>query len=112
MPPKRKILVLINPFSGAGAAARNWVLAEELLSKAYIDMKVIRTERAMHAYDMLSKEVKPGDYEGVVTVSGDGLIHEVVNGIFRRSDWLQLLSKMTLGFIPGGTSNGLAKSLM
>jgi sphingosine kinase len=45
-PPMRKVLVLINPFGGAGAAARNWAEAQNLLGKAYIDMKVVFTERA------------------------------------------------------------------
>lgn len=35
-PPKRKILVLINPFGGAGAAARNWQTARTILEKAYV----------------------------------------------------------------------------
>lgn len=47
-----------------------------------------------------------------MTVSGDGLIHEVVNGLYRRPDWMQLMSKLTLGFIPGGTANGLVKSVL
>ncbi len=44
------------------------------------------TERAGHAYDMVNHELQPGDYDGIVTVSGDGLIHEVVNGLYRRAD--------------------------
>ncbi len=88
MPKKRKILVLVNPFSGRRMAARNWEIARPILEKAYIDMKVIMTERAGHAYDIVNQELKIGDFDGVVTVSGDGLIHEVVNGLYRRSDWL------------------------
>jgi diacylglycerol kinase family enzyme len=45
-------------------------------------------------------------------VSGDGLIHEVVNGIFRRKDWLQFMATTTIGFIPGGTANAIAKCVM
>lgn len=45
-PPKRKVLVLINPFGGAGAAARNWETARALMEKAYIDLDVLFTERA------------------------------------------------------------------
>ena len=88
MPRKRKVLILINPFSGGGAAAANWVIAKGLLDKAYIGMTIIETERAGHAYDIVNKELKHDDYDGVVTVSGDGLIHEVVNGLYRREDAL------------------------
>lgn len=86
MPRKRKILVLVNPFSGRRKAAANWVIAKELLDKAYIDMTIIETQRAGHAYDIVHLELKQDDYDGIVTVSGDGLIHEVVNGLYRRGD--------------------------
>ena len=75
-------------------------------------MKVIMTERAGHAYDIVNQEIKLGDYDGIVTVSGDGLIHEVVNGLYRRGDWLQLMSSLTIGFIPGGSANGLVKAVL
>jgi hypothetical protein len=45
-PPKRKVLVLINPFGGAGAAARNFETARPLLEAAYIEITVKWTERA------------------------------------------------------------------
>jgi len=54
MPRKRKILVLVNPFSGRRLAARNWEIARPILEKAYIEMKVIMTERAGHAYDIVN----------------------------------------------------------
>jgi sphingosine kinase len=112
MPKKRKLLILVNPFSGRRLAAANWEIAKVILEKAHIDMTVIMTERAGHAYDIVRGELKAGDYDGIVTVSGDGLIHEVVNGLYRRKDWVQLMSKMTLGFIPGGSANGLVKSIL
>ncbi len=92
MPPKRKILILLNPFSGHGAAAANWEVARVILEKCYVDMTIIRTERAQHAYEIVHNDLKPGEYIGLVTVSGDGLIHEVVNGIYRRKDWMQFMA--------------------
>ena len=82
------------------------------MEKAHISMNVIMTERAGHAYDIVNKELKPGDYDGIVTVSGDGLIHEVVNGLFRRSDALQMMGHTAIGFIPGGSANGLVKAVL
>lgn len=112
MPPKRKLLVLINPFSGRRLAAANWILVRPILEKAHVSMTVIETQRANHAYEIVHNDIKQGDYDGIVTVSGDGLIHEVVNGLFRRSDWLQLMSSLNLGFIPGGSANGLVKAVL
>ena len=58
-----------------------------------------------------------------MTVSGDGLIHEIVNGLMRRSDWerkvevegkgrVRFKDILTIGAIPGGTGNGFIKSLL
>lgn len=66
----------------------------------------------MHAYDIVNTQIKSGDYDGIVTVSGDGLIHEVVNGLYRRPDYLQLMATLSLGFIPGGSANGLVKAVL
>lgn len=49
----------------------------------------------------------------MVTVSGDGLIHEVVNGLCNRADWeSDFMETITIGCIPGGTANGLVKSIL
>ncbi len=53
-----------------------------------------------------------GDFDGIISVSGDGLLHEIVNGLMLRSDWQEIKNKLTLGGIPGGTGNGLIKSLL
>ena len=56
-------------------------------------------------------------------MSGDGLIHEIVNGLMRRSDWepkvevegkgrVKFKDILTLGAIPGGSGNGFIKSLL
>jgi len=52
------------------------------------------------------------EFDGIVTISGDGLIHEVVNGIMMRKDRMEFLKNVTIGTIPGGTANGLAKSIL
>lgn len=56
--------------------------------------------------------MQTGVFDGIISVSGDGLLHEIVNGLMRRDDWLEISAKLTLGGIPGGTGNGLIKSLL
>ena len=75
-------------------------------------MKIVMTERAGHAYDIVNNEIRPGDYDGIITVSGDGLIHEVVNGLYRRQDQIQIMSSLAVGFIPGGSANGLVTAIL
>ena len=39
------------------------------------------------------------------------MIHETVNGLLTRSDW-RIVSKLPLGFLPGGTSDALVTNLL
>ena len=45
-------------------------------------------------------------------MSGDGLIHEVVNALLNREDWKKFKETVAIGCIPAGTGNGLVKSLL
>ena len=58
-----------------------------------------------------------------MTISGDGLIHEIINGLLNRKDWdtpvptsnlgtVKFRDSITIGAIPGGSGNGLIKSLL
>jgi sphingosine kinase len=50
-------------------------------------------------------------YSGVLCCSGDGIVHEVINAIFNREDKEEFLHTVPIGVIPGGTSNGYAKTI-
>lgn len=52
-----------------------------------------------------------GDWDGILIVSGDGLVYEVVNGLMSRADGAAFLASVPLGVIPGGSGNGLAATL-
>ena len=60
-----------------------------MFDKAHIDVEIRETERRNHGYDMVKEggELNLNQYDNLVTISGDGLIHEVVNGLLLRSDW-------------------------
>jgi sphingosine kinase len=57
------------------------------------------------------KDLEYSNYESVMTIGGDGLIHEVINGISSRPDSEVVLRSLPLAPIPGGSGNGLAKSV-
>lgn len=44
-------------------------------------------------------------------MGGDGIIFEVINGMLERWDWSQVLKHLPVGVIPGGSGNGLARSI-
>ena len=111
-PPRRKILALLNPFGGRGRAPAKWEIALEILNLAHLDVTLRPTERAMHAYDIVKDELMIGDYDVIVTISGDGLIHEAVNGALNRNNKELFMEHTTFGFIPAGTANGLITSIL
>ncbi|XP_020571975.1 sphingosine kinase 1-like isoform X2 [Phalaenopsis equestris] len=67
------------------------------------------TEYQLHAKEIAYK-LDLLKYDGIVCVSGDGVLVEVFNGLLKREDWDTAI-KVPLGIIPAGTGNGLAKSL-
>ncbi len=50
------------------------------------------------------------EYVCISTISGDGLVHEVINGLMKHAHWAKAI-KIPLGLIPGCTGNGLAVTL-
>ncbi|CAM9810188.1 unnamed protein product [Ascophyllum nodosum] len=51
------------------------------------------------------------DFDGIVAVGGDGTFFEVLQGLYARPDCARQLSRISLGIMPTGTGNGLAKTL-
>ncbi|KHN78935.1 Sphingosine kinase 1 [Toxocara canis] len=117
MPRKRrKILVIVNPFSGQKKALKMWEEeTEPIFSAAQLDYDIILTERVRHATD-IAKNLILDQYDCVAVVSGDGLVLEVIEGFLMRSDRIRAL-KMPIAHIPGGTkrvrhATDIAKNLI
>jgi Sphingosine kinase and enzymes related to eukaryotic diacylglycerol kinase len=49
------------------------------------------------------------NYDGIVIVGGDGLVHEVINALCNRKS--ENPSQIPLGVIPAGSGNALAQYL-
>ena len=65
-------------------------------------------EKRNHHKDL---EVNPESCDGIIVVSGDGMVHEVFNGLSKRSDAAVALQAIPVGHIPGGSGNALATSI-
>ena len=105
---KMKLLIFVNPVSGAGHAIKIYNKAVPYLNKGKISTKVIFTEYKNHAYDYV-QGLKINEYDGIIVCSGDGIIHEIINSIFNRKDKDIFLNNIILGSIPGGSANALCK---
>ncbi|KAL6131809.1 hypothetical protein ACLB2K_070182 [Fragaria x ananassa] len=78
----KNLLVFVHPMSGKGNGCKTWDSVSPIFSRAKVKTKVIVTERAGHAYDMMAtignKELIT--YDGVIAVGGDGFFNEILNG--------------------------------
>ena len=68
------------------------------------------TTHAQHALQ-IARELPLGKYDGVVVASGDGLIHEVLNGFAQHEDPIRAL-RIPIGQIPTGSGNGLSLNML
>uniref|UniRef100_A0A8C2VT89 Sphingosine kinase 1 n=1 Tax=Chinchilla lanigera TaxID=34839 RepID=A0A8C2VT89_CHILA len=110
LPRPCRVLVLLNPRGGKGKALQQFQrLVQPLLAEAEVSFKLMVTERQNHARELVRAE-ELGRWDALVIMSGDGLIHEVVNGLMDRPDWETAIQK-PLCSLPGGSGNALAASL-
>jgi len=108
---RKKILVLINPASGKGKAPQIWKQIAEMTAGTGIDFEVLLTKRAGHAKEIVQNmDVEP--YDGVVTVSGDGGLWEITNGLYARKDWPNVCTTLPVGIVPGGSGHAMHCSLL
>lgn len=102
----RKVVVIINPISGAGrrpdVARRRAEQAAALIEQHRLDAEVFVTERQGHARELAAAALRRGA-SSVVAWGGDGTVNEVASALIR--------SEASLGIVPSGSGNGLAREL-
>lgn len=97
-----RILFVLNPIAGAGKAKALIPLIEEMMDKHKIEYEIILTTKVEEAISISQENVN--NYEIITAVGGDGTVNEVARGLIKGK-------RGTLGIIPGGTGNDMAKSL-
>lgn len=93
--------VIVNPVAGRGNVGKQIPRIKSLLAQTGITYDLELTRSPGHGIELAREAAKK--YPMIVAVGGDGTINEVVNGIAG--------SESTLGIIPAGTGNDLARSL-
>jgi len=107
----RRLKILINPVSGTSKARSSFDrIVRPILEAAGCHLDILLTERVNHARD-IAESLDITNYDALICVSGDGLIHEVINGFARRSDALDAL-RLPLGIIPSGSGNALCTNIV
>ncbi|KAI8324533.1 hypothetical protein GQ54DRAFT_58726 [Martensiomyces pterosporus] len=103
-------LVLLNPASGKRKALKIFeTIVKPIFEIGGTPYTLKITESPNFAADFVENEdLSP--YSSIVSISGDGLLHEILNGFLRRLDWPKYQT-LPLAVIPAGSGNGLAKSL-
>ena len=96
---------IINPHSGNGKGYKICRKLERHLGKACVEYEIFLAKEPGEA-SLIARRLTEGCREPVtlVAVGGDGTVNEVLEGRCFHSS-------VTMGFIPAGTGNDLAKSL-
>ncbi|WP_291289803.1 YegS/Rv2252/BmrU family lipid kinase [Enorma sp.] len=105
--PLGKTLIIANPVSQLGQGKR---VAEQLwrfLSLYHHDperFELVYTERARHATELAEAAA---DFDSVIALGGDGVVHEVVNGLMH----IDRDARPAMGVVPVGSGNDFARTL-
>lgn len=99
---KKKTAIIVNPISGIGRQKKIETLLKDNLDHDLFDYTVRYTERIHHGTDLAREAVDQG-FDCVVAVGGDGSVNDVAQGLKDTG--------ITMGIIPCGSGNGLARSL-
>jgi sphingosine kinase len=103
--------VLINPFGGKGSAQKYYARdIAPILSAARCTIDVERTQYRGHAVE-IAEHLDIDAYDVVASCSGDGLPHEVFNGLGNRRDARTALAKVAVVQFPCGSGNAMSLNL-
>jgi len=101
---------MINPRGGPGKGLAIFEKkVKPIFKAAHCLMDILVTEYNKHCYD--HSKTMPLDYDAIVLLSGDGLVHEVFNGFADREDSTKAFATPVVQ-IPTGSANGLSICLL
>jgi len=99
---KNNILFIINPISGGKGKLRIPDFIDKYLDKEKFNANFVFTEYVGHAAE-LADEAASKNFDVIVAAGGDGTINEVATKVLKHN--------ITLGVLPLGSGNGLARFL-
>ncbi len=90
--------VIVNPAAGAGKTGKLWPRIMSTFKRHGLRFEHTFTEGPGHAIELAKTAAKNG-YDMVISVGGDGTIHEVVNGLYASGN----IKDNVLGIVSTGT---------
>lgn len=95
---------IVNPNSRSGMGGMIWEVIEPELIKRRVDYECFRTTYPGHAVKLVREITSDHQEHTLAVLGGDGTVNEVINGICD-------IGKVTLGYIPTGSSNDFARGM-
>lgn len=99
---KKRVLFVVNPKSGTRSKKNISQLIKDNVPLEYFDYQISFTKARAHATELAAQAAASG-VEYIMAVGGDGTMNEVARSL--------LYTESTLGIIPIGSGNGLARDL-
>ena len=99
-------LVIYNPSAGHGRVRKLWPQVGKALREAGVVFDAVETQAPLEAMTLARESAQK--YAQIVSVGGDGTLHEIVNGLLRAS---QENGTIPIGLIPLGNGDDFAKMI-
>lgn len=96
---------MVNPKATTTTEVTRDVLISALADKFHLE--VVTTTHRGHAYE-LGEQARDQQMDCILTLGGDGTVHEVINGLLAKGTAPDL---PVLGTVPGGSANVFARAL-
>lgn len=103
MNESKKVFFIINKYAGTGYQSSVEGRIISYCNAANIEATIEFTQRQKHATELARQAATSKNFDVVFAVGGDGTVNEVAQGLVH--------TKQTMGIIPNGSGNGLARHL-
>ncbi|KAF2855910.1 sphingoid long chain base kinase-like protein [Plenodomus tracheiphilus IPT5] len=105
---RKRVKVLINPFGGQGGALKIYHKSiAPIFAAARCELDVEQTQHNGHGIE-IAQNLDIEAYDVVACASGDGIPHEVWNGLGKRPDAARALGKIAIAQLPCGSGNAMS----
>lgn len=98
----RTWIAVVNPNAGGGKVASEWPVLSNMLKDRGLDFEEVFTTHRYHAVELVIYALKRG-FRKIISVGGDGTLHEIVNGLFYQQE--VPVKDVTVAVLPAGSAN-------